>query len=168
MQVTKTGGYAIISYLYENGVAFNSGLLKLGDILLSVDRQSCDGISAQEIHEMLSGENGSNVQLKFQREGINMACTLTRQSEQDFVLQKKHTGWRPAFESPQRSAIKAMDDMAERIQQGQAKINDNAVYKHLDQISPEELAICNEECKRQAEESIRGKRITLFFATNFK
>ncbi len=157
LQVTKTGSDVIVSYLYEKGVAFNSGIVKLGDVLLSVDKKLCSELSVQEIHELLSGDDGSNVQLKIRRGGINIPCTLTRQSEKDFVLQKKHAGWKPAFESPQKLANKATEDMAERMNRGQAKINENAVYKRLEKMTPEELAKYNEERKREAEESIKGK-----------
>ena len=156
MRLAKSGNDVSVSYLYDKGAAFSSGLLKVGDVLLAVDRESCTGKSVQEIETLLIGETGSNVQLKYRRGGINMVCTLTRESESEHAQNEKHAGWKPAFESPQAIANKKTEDMAGKIDHGQIRINENAVYTHLPKMTAEELARYNEERKKEADESIRG------------
>ena len=136
-------------------------MIKVGDVLLAVDRESCTGKSIQEIQELLVGEDGTNVQLKYRRGGVNMVCTLTRQSGQDFVLHEKHAGWKPAFDTPDVAANKATEGLADKIHHGQVKINENAVHKQLPKMTPQELARYNEERKKEAEESIRGNNFLL-------
>lgn len=161
VRLSKSGSDVTVAYLFDKGAALNSGLLKVGDVLLAVDRETCSGKSLQEIQELLNGEEGSNVQLKYRRGGINMVCTLTRQSDQDFVQQQKHSGWKPAYDTPQNLANKSTEGLADRINHGQIKINEHAVYKHLAKMTPEELAKYNEERKKEADESIKGSICTL-------
>ena len=57
-----------ITEVYEDSPAKNAGL-KAGDIILSVDGKSTQGLSASELAELVSGQNGTKVALRVLRNG---------------------------------------------------------------------------------------------------
>ena len=57
-----------ITEVYEDSPAKSVGL-KAGDIILSVDGKSTQGLSASELAELVSGQNGTKVALRVLRDG---------------------------------------------------------------------------------------------------
>jgi carboxyl-terminal processing protease len=58
-----------VTHMLENGPAAQSGLIKLGDVLIQVDNESVVDHPFEKVMEMLHGEKNDKVKLTFKRKG---------------------------------------------------------------------------------------------------
>ncbi|MBZ2175123.1 PDZ domain-containing protein [Schnuerera sp. xch1] len=61
----------------EDSPAYDEGL-KSGDIILEVDEKDVEGLSIEEVSDLIKGEEGTKVKLKIQRGSKNLIYNITR------------------------------------------------------------------------------------------
>ena len=77
----QTGGRIYVCEIVSGSPAYESGQIRVGDILLSVDGQRVQGQRLDTVNRLVSGPIGSSVSLEFQHEdGSTARLTLTRAS----------------------------------------------------------------------------------------
>lgn len=79
--IHKQKDHVFISEPYENLPAHKSGL-KAGDIILSIDGESCIGKTTSEVSERLRGQAGTTIELTLERDGKQFTKTLKREEIQ--------------------------------------------------------------------------------------
>lgn len=79
--IHKQKDHVFISEPYENLPAHKSGL-KAGDIILSIDGESCIGKTTSEVSERLRGQAGTTIVLTLERDGKQFTKTLKREEIQ--------------------------------------------------------------------------------------
>jgi len=77
----QTGGRIYVCEIVAASPASESGEVRVGDILLSVDGQRVQGMQLESINRLVSGPAGSTVNLELQHEdGSTSRLSLSRRS----------------------------------------------------------------------------------------
>jgi carboxyl-terminal processing protease len=76
--IRKSGDFIVITEPYEGFPAHKAGL-RPGDIILEVDGMSIEGKSTSDVSEMLKGQSGTALTIKYERQGETFDTSLTRE-----------------------------------------------------------------------------------------
>jgi len=78
--IRKRDNHIMVSEPYENQPADRAGL-RAGDIVLSVDGKTAEGLSTSELSELLKGQSGTSVEVEIKRESTNetFKTSITRE-----------------------------------------------------------------------------------------
>ena len=77
----QTGGRIYVCEIVPGSPSSESGQVRVGDILLSVDGSRVQGMQLESVNRMISGPVGSSVNLEFQHEdGSTSRLSLSRRS----------------------------------------------------------------------------------------
>ena len=87
-------GQIIISAIHANGTAASSGMLKVGDAIVKVDKTKIIATGPGEVEDMLNGDPGTTVSVTYKRDGLEMTTTLTRETGDEHQLSGDHGGWK--------------------------------------------------------------------------
>ena len=75
----QTGGRIYVCEIVPNSPADESQVVRVGDILLSVDGQRVQGMQLDSVNRLIAGPVGSSVNVEFQHEdGTTSRISLTR------------------------------------------------------------------------------------------
>ena len=67
--------------IVADGPADNTGIIQVGDLLLSVNREDVSAMHISNIRKLIVGPQGSSVSMEFQRAGTNQIFTVTMQRQ---------------------------------------------------------------------------------------
>ncbi len=94
--VQQRDGYTHVIQVHDGGGAQLAGILE-GDVIIAVDNTSVYGYSLDEVVEMISGEEGTYVNIKILRNNIEMNFNVVRkqvsQSTSDYALYEDNVGY---------------------------------------------------------------------------
>jgi len=77
----QTGGRIYVCEIVSGSPASESGQVRVGDILLSVDGQRVQGMQLESVNRLIAGAVGSAVNLEFQHEdGTTTRTSLNRRA----------------------------------------------------------------------------------------
>lgn len=87
-------GENVIENMLTGLPAAASGMLKVGDVIVRIDKIDTNGLGPGEVHELLLGEADSMVRIKYMRDTIEMTVTLTRETGNEHALTEHHGNWK--------------------------------------------------------------------------
>ena len=154
-------------------------MLKVGDIILRVDKENTAGLPADKVHALLQGPAGTTVKVKYMRppNTYDMTCkllhllslsrhpcysrqdnisgTLLRELGTEHILQQKHGAWKTQDLTDNKAKAAEARWKSDHVNHGYEKINEHRVAHKEDKMSPQELAAY--QARRQAEDDANIK-----------
>ena len=121
VQLSEENSFRVMEVV-PGGPAFQAGV-KEGDEFVSVDGTSCEGLELTDLRNLVRGEEGTEVQITFSRDGKEMEYTIVRASLETEVVSDKmigDTGYIAIYNFDATSARKAIDAV-KRLQAEGAK-----------------------------------------------
>lgn len=77
VEFNSDGGINIIKRVFRNSPADKAGV-QAGDIIHTIDGVSADGLNAQEVKDLVTGEEGTPVKIEFLRQGKSIEMEIIR------------------------------------------------------------------------------------------
>ena len=121
VQLSEENSFRVMEVV-PGGPAFQAGV-KEGDEFVSVDGTSCEGLELTDLRNLVRGEEGTEVQITFSRDGKEMEYTIVRASLETEVVSDKmigDTGYIAIYNFDATSARKSIDAV-KRLQAEGAK-----------------------------------------------
>ena len=114
-----------ITKVNEGGPAQEAGL-QVGDIIVAIEGQSCEGMPTTEAKNLVRGEEGTQVELTISRNGTQQTLLVTRRQVQTPVTEAEMlpggVGLVTIFNFDSRCAAETIADIESLMEQGAQKL----------------------------------------------
>lgn len=84
--VTEDGSGFEVMVVNEGGPAEEAGM-QVGDVIVAIEDQSCNGMTTTEARNLVRGEEGTQVRLTISRNGVEQTLSVTRRQVQTPVAE---------------------------------------------------------------------------------
>lgn len=109
VQISEGNTFEVMEVV-PGGPAFQAGV-KVGDVFVSVDGTSCEGMEMSDLRNLVRGEEGTEVRITFARDGVETEYSIVRASLETEVVSERmigDTGYIAIYNFDATSAEKAI------------------------------------------------------------